>query len=94
MFKFLFQVGTIQTFFCRLIMLSSTSFFCIFIHFTFMTFEILTVPMPHALRCPMYVCMYVCNKAALKKKKKKKKKKKFKCKIYAAFENGMESNYV
>ena len=42
------------------------SFFCIFIHSMFMTYEILSVPMPHVLRCPMYICMYVCNKDALK----------------------------
>ena len=52
------------------------SFFCIFIHFMFMTYEILTVPMLHALRCPMYVCMYVCNKDALKNVQKKKERKK------------------
>ena len=44
----------------------SFSFFCIFIHSMFMTYEILTIPMPHVLRCPMYVCVYVCNKDALK----------------------------
>ena len=42
MFKFLFQVGALQIFFCRL-MLSSTSFSCMFIHSMFMTYEILTV---------------------------------------------------
>ena len=42
LFKFLFQVGALQIFFCRL-MLSSTSFSCMFIHSMFMTYEILTV---------------------------------------------------
>ena len=96
MFKFLFQVGTLQTFFCRLIMLSSTSFppppppffffflflfsfflsFCIFIHSMLMNYEILTVPMPHVLRCPVYVCMYVCNKDAFKNVPQKRQEKK------------------
>ena len=31
------------------------SFSCIFIHSMFMTYEMLTVPMPHVLWCPIYV---------------------------------------
>ena len=70
MFKFLFQVGALQTFFCRL-MLSSTSFSCMFIQCLWL------------MKCWLYQChmsssapcMYVCNKDVLKNVQKKEKKK-------------------
>ena len=72
MFKFLFQVGTLQTF-CRLITLSSTSLFpvCSFI-------PCLWLMKYWLYQCCMSSgapCMYVCNKDGLKNVKKEEEEK-------------------
>ena len=49
--------GSLTNLFLQANALIYLSFSCMFIHSMFMNYEILTVPMPHVLRCPMYVCL-------------------------------------